>query len=127
MKKLAKRLGIVVLVLGVLYLVYLLFIMPNGFTDREDLATSFIENLADDNACEDYFNSETISICETFQTSLEGHTVEVTNTSMVQGVMDVTLLVDDAEVHFDFYFESYAPSGLRGVLTDEYYLIDSIR
>ena len=75
-KRMAKRLLIIGSIVGVFYVSYLILLKPNGFTTSGDVTKSFIANLEQTSVCEDHFNAETSSICDTIVDSLEGSDVE---------------------------------------------------
>lgn len=121
-----KRLGIMIIIGGIVFLSYTLFVKPNGFTAEQDVVGSFITNIEDAKACEDHFYHETTSICEVLQTEFEGKDVEFTSGRRVQGGMEIVLTVDEIELDFFVTFYDYEPSRLRAFFNDEYYLIDTI-
>jgi hypothetical protein len=121
-----KRFGVFLIVVGVLYGSFMLFVKANGFTTERDVVVSFVANLEDPNVCNDHFVSETESICEVLVTQFEGKEVEFTSGKRTIDGLEVVLTVDDIEVDLLFNFEDYEPSGLRSYLNDEYYLIDTV-
>lgn len=127
MKKIARFFLIVAILAGVLFLAYFFFLRADGFTDREQLVTDYLTNLEVETNCNDYFNPETMSACDNFTTTLDGKTVEIISVEEVGSDVDATIEVDGIEIPFTFTFYEYEPSGLRGILNNEYYLIDTIR
>ena len=126
MKKLIKIVGIIVIVLGVIYGSYLLFVVPNGFTSEEAAVASFITNMDDNNTCSEHFYSETTDICEFLVLELGSKEVEFTSGVKTSEGMDITLTIDTIEVDFEVTFYEYEPSGLRSFFNSEYYLIETI-
>jgi hypothetical protein len=127
MKKLGKRFLIFVGFIGLLYLLYMFFVMPNGYTDKEVLVEDFIAGIGQSDSCETYFNEDTIGVCESFESQLDGKEVSVTDLNQVSSEVEVTLNVDGTDIPFTFYFQANDPGGIRGIFNDAYYLIDSIR
>lgn len=126
MKKLLKRLGIIAILGGTLYVSYLLFIVPNGFDSKEELLTSYIFNINDSDTCDSHFNSETTSICEVLQTEFEDKDVVFDKVFVTTSGLRADLMVDELPIQLDFTFVTYEPSGLRKYFSNEYYLIDTV-
>lgn len=126
MKKLLKRVLIIVGIIGILYLAYMFLVMPNGFISQQAVVASFVNNIEETNVCDEHFNTETTTLCETLQTEFEGKAVEFKSGQVNSSGMNITLLVDETEIEFEVTFTPYEPSGLRKFLNDEYYLIDTI-
>jgi len=112
MKKNLKRLGILGLVVGVLYIGYLFFIMPNGFTTQEGVVASFITNIDSSSACEEHFNKETTDLCEVLQENLDGTDVVFKSGRKTSDGMDIVLTIGENDIDFTVTFLEYSPSRL---------------
>ena len=126
MKKLGKRLLIVVIIVGVLYGAYMLFVMPAGYTDKDQLATDFFTNINDANACDTYFSSETASYCESFTALFEGETVGVSRTVTSGSTIIATVTVGTNSEEFTVSFITKEVTGMKSFFNKEYYYIDII-
>ena len=126
MKKLAKRLGILLGIVGILFVFYLLLVKPNGFKSEEDVIKSFISNYSSSDACDVHWGSETASVCEVFQDGFSDVTLEFVSGRRVVGGMEITVSSGDDELDLMVTFIDYEPSGLRKYLNSDYYLIDNI-
>ncbi len=127
MKKLGKRLFIIIIVGAVLYGAYFLFMKPNGFVSSSAVSESFFSSLSESDVCENHFNSETTDLCTVVVDELDGKTVVVDDVVTSGSETTVTLTVDAVEISFVITCITQEPSGLRGILTNEYYLIDTIK
>lgn len=125
MKKLGKRLLILVGIIGGLYVFYLLFITPNGFTTEQAVVESYILNLNDE-SCSEHFYNDTTEICETFNDIMDGHEVTIDTQRRTSQGYEVTLDVDGTIIPFTFIMYEYTPSGLRSFLNSSYYKIESV-
>lgn len=125
MNKIFKSIVIVVVVGGFLFGFYYLFMRPTGFTTQEDVVSSFVESM-NETDCSIHFTEETTDICTTFVGLFDD--VAFTTTNMEAGTtsVDVTFVVGDVEEVFTFHVVVVEPSGLRGILTKYYYLIDYV-
>ena len=126
MKKLFKRVMILGIVSAVLYGGYFFLVKPNGYTDRSKLVNDFVNSMDVSGSCDEYFNSETVDLCEEFIDELDGKDVVFDSGVMRTGKLEATFLIDDTEVDFVVVFEAYEPSGLRSYFDDYYYKIDYI-
>lgn len=126
MKKLGKRLGIVIIIGVVLYGVYMLFVIPNGYVSEEEALNAFFDGISGETICEDTWNESTLAVCDSLVSQLEGHVIEVIDITKTSTGADIELLVDDVTIEFTATFYEYEPSGLRSFTSDTYYLIESI-
>lgn len=126
MKKFGKRLIIIAIIGVVLYGAYFFFVRPKGFTSRSELAEAYFTNLSDAEACDTYFNPETISFCNTFRAAFSGQTVVVDAVSETASSVTVTISIGDSTDTFTVRFISESVTGLRGFLNPNYYYIDTI-
>lgn len=126
MKKLGKRLLIVLIIAGVLYGAYMLFVMPAGYTDRGQLASDFFTNMNDADACETYFGTETRSYCSSFVDLFSGETVTVKRTVNSGNNIIATIAVGSTEEEFVVSFVSEEVTGIKRFFNSSYYYIDII-
>jgi len=128
MRKLLRLGIIVVIVAGVLYVGYLVFVNPRGFTNKETLVESFIDNINSSDVCEKHFNEETLSYCEDFVGLFEGNSVVITEIDTNGSNVVFSLMIDDNvnEIEFTASFVSEEVTGLKSFFNKEYLLIDYI-
>ena len=126
MKKFGKILLIIVVIGGVLYGSYMFFLMPKGFVSETEVTQSFLDNIKTTTVCEEHFNPETISLCETFTTGLADSEIIVVSIVKLGDTMHVTLSVGDTSESFVFSFLEIDNSGVNGFLNKTYYKIDLI-
>ena len=127
LKKLLKMIIIFAVITGMVYLFYITIMMPRGYKDTSLLVEDYIANLDSENACAEYFNPETKDVCTTFQASLEGETITISDEVTVDGDLLVTLSVNDNQETFLFTFISVEESGIRAFFNSSYYYIDTIQ
>ena len=124
--KLRNLLFIVIIIAGVGYAAYYVFMVPGGFTDKEELVNSYFENIQSDTLCEDHFNTETEDYCLSFQLLIEDKTIEVTTLTKSGDNYLVTVLVANEEMQFDVSFIEIEVTGLKSFMNSTYYSIDII-
>lgn len=127
MKKLGKRLLIVAIIGGLLYLGYLFFVMPSGYTDRAQLTEDFFTNMNASDACDTYFNPETTSHCASFVALFEGETLTVEDTVPTSRTVTVTVDVGGNTASFEVSFVEEEVTGIKGFFNPVYYKIDIIQ
>lgn len=126
MKKIG-RFFIIILVLGAIgYGFYMIFVMPKGFVNKENLAQSYFENISSSRLCEEYYNPETLSNCETIKAQFSGETLIVSNISSFGDTVTITLTIGESDETFDVTFIEEENSGLKGIFNKKYYYIDII-
>lgn len=126
MKKLKKWVIRILIIGGLGYAVFMIFVNPSGFTSEQDVLTSFIANIDSKNACENHFTTETQSACEVFVTTLDGHTVSIDDMSSSALEMEVVLEIDGTTESFVVTFQKVPVTGLKRFLNSDYYYIDMI-
>ncbi len=124
MKKFGKRVLIFVGIIGVLYAVYMLMVMPGGYVDKNDLVNGYVDNLNSSDVCLDHFNEETQGHCAAMTELLKDHTVVVTSTVTSGDTLIVYLTVDGSEVDFVVSFVEVEVTGIKSVFNKTYILID---
>jgi hypothetical protein len=125
MAKLGKIFFIIVVIGVVLYVVYLFGMMPSDNNNPVTLTTSFLDNITDDGVCESHFNPNTVSLCETFQTTLG--TTSFTHSEVGSGdEVVVTITIGSNEDTFTFSFIEEENTSLNRFLNPTTYLIDII-
>lgn len=127
MKKFGKRLIVVAVIGGLLYLGYLLFVMPSGYTERDQLAEDFFLNMNAADACDTYFNPETVSHCASFVTLFDGETLTVEDTVPTSRTVIVTVDVGGNTASFEVSFVEEEVGGIKGFFNPVYYKIDIIQ
>lgn len=124
--KLGKLLIIIVIIGGLGYIAFLVFMNPSGFTNKEDLIKGYFNNISSESACEDHFNSETLNFCDNFQNLIETRTIEITDLLQNGDNYKATVLIDDVEIEFIITFIEIEVTGLKSFLNTTYYEIDFI-
>ena len=127
LKKLLRMIIILILISGAVYTFYLTIMMPRGYKDEMLLVDDFIKDIAVESACDDYFNNETKDLCTSFQTSLEGETVTVSEFITVNDGLRVTLTIGENSDTFTFTFVEVEETGLRAFFNSSYYYIDTVQ
>ena len=123
MKKLLKKVGIIIIVVGVLFGVYTLFVAPNGYTSEEEVVTDFFMNINSPTVCEETWYEDTQAVCEFLVTELGDKEIVITETvDSVDGML-IRLTADSTELEFYATFDEYSPTGLRSIMNDTYYKI----
>ena len=126
MKKVG-RLLIIIIVLGAIgYGFYMIFVMPKGFVNKEDLAQSYFENISSSTLCEKHYSPETLSNCEEVKQSFSGETITVSNVSSFGDTVTVTITLGDNDETFDVTFIKEDNSGIKAIFNKAYYFIDTI-
>ncbi len=126
MSKLFKPLLVIVVLGALVFAFYYLLMRPAGFTTEESVVEAFLADL-DESNCEDYFIEETQDVCIQFVSLLEGEVVAITDVTNSGGTVTVDLTINDLEVTFVFEVVSVSPTGLKGILTKNYYYIDTVQ
>lgn len=120
------RFFIIIIILGVLLGgFYYLFMRPAHYTDQNILVTAYLSDF-DNEHCNRYFIEETEDICINFNDLLVDQEFTVSDVSSTGNEVTVTLTLNDVETTFTFLIETVEVTGLRGILTEEYYFIDTI-
>jgi hypothetical protein len=125
MAKLGKRLFIIVIIGVVLYVVYLFGVMPSENNSPVTLTTSFLDNITDDGVCESHFNPNTLSLCETFQTTMGSTTFTHSEVASGEEVV-ATITVGTNEETFTFSFIEEENTSLNRFFNPTIYFIDII-
>ena len=124
MKKFGKRLLIVIGFLGVLYVAYMVFMMPSGFVNKTDVVNSYISNLSSADVCEQHFNEETQDHCASMTGQLKDHVVVVTSIAASGDNLILTITVDGTVMVFEVSFVVVEVTGLKSFFNKTYYYID---
>lgn len=127
MKKVGKWVLIFVIIVGVLYGAFMLFINPSGYTNREDLARDFFTDIHSAQACSKYFSVETADYCETFTDLFIGETLTVDSVSSTVNKVTVTISINGNSDSFDVTFVELDVHGVKGFFHNVYYRIDVIQ
>ena len=127
MKKLGRRLLILLIIGGVLYGAYYFFVRPTGFTSKSELARSYFTSIHEPTVCEDHFQVETVSFCETFASLFDGETLVIDSVTETSQTANVTITIDDTTETFEVSFIRTTVTGLRGFLNGYTYTIDTIQ
>ncbi|KFZ26146.1 MAG: hypothetical protein KQ78_01642 [Candidatus Izimaplasma bacterium HR2] len=126
LNKLKKLLILIVVISGVGYGGFLVFVTPAGFTDKEVLINSYFTNIQSEEVCTDHFNSETTDFCLNFQTLLDDKTLEIASLTKNGENYIVIVTVDDVDIEFDVSFIEIEVTGVKSFLNNIYYKIDII-
>ena len=126
LKKLRKLLIIFVVLGGLGYIAFLVFVNPSGFTDKEELVNSYFDNIQSSDVCDEHFNPETVDFCTSFKTLLDGRTLEITDLSKNGDQYELTILIDSVETEFIVSFIEIPVTGLKSFMNGTYYKIDFI-
>lgn len=124
MKKFGKRLLIFIGFLGVLYVCYMVFMMPSGFVNKTDVVNSYITNLSTADVCEKHFNEETQAHCESMTGQLKDHVVVVSSIAASGDNLILTITVDGTIMVFEVSFVAVEVTGVKGFFNKTYYYID---
>ena len=125
MSKILKIGGIIIVIGAALYLFFILFVSPQPINDKEILTRTFIDNVADAEVCNDYFNPETINLCTTFSTLMATEDYEYQLASLGDDIL--VIFSDDTDtVTFKFTFIEEPNSGISGFFHKVNYYIDTI-
>lgn len=124
--KLRKILIIIFIVVAIVYVLFLVFYKPNGFTDKEGLVNSYFKNITNESVCDDHFNPETADFCEYFQFSSQDKTIEIMSLTADGDNYLVVILLNTREVELVVSFIEIEVAGLKSFLNKTYYLIDLI-
>lgn len=104
----------------------MLFVMPSGYTDKDQLVTDFFTNMDSSDACETYFGDETRSYCDTFVQLFDGETVTVKRTVTSGSTIIATIEVGSNEEEFIVTFVSKDVTNYKRFFNSSYYYIDTI-
>jgi len=126
MKKLRKRLIIILVLAGVLYGGYMLFINPSGYKDETELTQDFFKDIHSSTACDTYFNPETITYCESFTALFDGQTVVIDTVSTTPAGATVTITVGTTSTTFFVTFVETPVTGIKRFFNKTYITIDLI-
>lgn len=126
LKKLKKLLIIVVVIAGVGYVSFLVFVNPAGFVDKEELINSYFDNIKSDDLCDNHFNPETKDFCISFTNLMDSRVIEVIDLTINGDNYVVTISIDGTEGEFDITFIEIEVTGLKSFLNKTYYKIDLI-
>lgn len=126
MKKKLRLIGVVLASLVLLYLIFTVFLGPDGFTKKEDLVRSYISSISDTNVCIEHFNEETTDSCTFFSNALSDEEISIESISITGDEAIVVLSVNENFTTFSFIFISSEVTGVKGMLYTNYYLIDYI-
>ncbi len=126
LNKLKKLLIMIVVISGVGYGGFIVFVTPAGFTDKEELINSYFDNIESDDLCDDHFNSETNDFCISFTNLLDSREIEVIDLTKNGDDYIVTISIDGTEGEFDITFVEIEVTGLKSFLNKIYYKIDLI-
>jgi len=124
--KLRNLLFGLIIIAGVGYAVYFVFIIPAGFTDKEELINSYFTNIQSESLCEDHFNPETEDFCLNLQILIENRTLVVTTLTKDGDNYLATVSVDGVDNIFEISFIEVEVTGLKSFMNSTYYLIDLI-
>ena len=124
--KLRNFLFVVIIIAGIGYGVYYVFMIPGGFTDKEELVSSYFDNIQSESLCVDHFNTETEDFCTNFQAVIEDKTLEITDLTKSGDNYLVTITVDTEEMEFEVSFIEIEVTGLKSFMNSTYYYIDII-
>ena len=122
--KLRNLLFVVIIIAGIGYGVYYVFVIPSGFTDKEELLNSYFDNFETESSCENHYNPETEDFCINFQNSNGTRTLEVTDLTKNGDDYVVNVLVGGVETEFNFTFIEVEVTGVKSFMNSTYYLID---
>lgn len=126
MKK-ALKIGLIIVgVIGVLYLVYIFFMMPSTENSPQDLAKDYFENIDQTDICDTHFNPDTKSFCTQFQDLFTDQDVVVESTEISGGNVVITIAIGDNSEEFVVTFIAEDVSGIKGIFNSKTYLIDTI-
>ncbi len=125
MKRLKKLLRLIIII-GILFFAYKLFFTPVGYTNDVKLANDFFVNISDNNACDNYFSSETQDLCTAFQDMLSTETFDVTSVVSKNQTVLVTITNGDSTVTYTLHFTRIEATGPSHYIFPYYYLIDYI-
>ena len=126
LNKLKKLLIMIVVISGVGYGGFLVFVTPAGFTDKELLINSYFTNIQSEEVCTDHFNAETTDFCLNFQTLVDNKTLEITSLIQNQDDYRVIILIGGVETEFDITFIEIEVTGVKSFVNKTYYKIDII-
>jgi hypothetical protein len=126
MKKWGRRL-LVLLILAVLgYGSWFVFLRPLGYTDRIELTERFFASPGEAGICEETFQAETVSLCETFGAGLADLDYTIASTREIGSTVTITLTSTTGDVTFTVTFVETPTTGARRYLNPVYYQIDTI-
>lgn len=125
MNKFFKLILTIIILLGLAATFYFLFMRPSGFTDQETLVSEYLINI-DSEKCDTYFIEETQDICINFSDLLSEQVYTVDSLESSANEVTVTFTLNDVETTFIFVITTEEVTGIKGILTDKYYYIDTI-
>ena len=120
------KITIIIVAIGIVgYGFFLLFVSPDTNNSKTTLTASYFDKVTDDSVCEDHFNTETVSFCETFTDELS--TATFTHSEALVGVnVAVTITIGDNEDIFIVTFVEEENTGVSGFFHKTNYAIDTI-
>lgn len=107
-------------------IVYNTYIKPSGFETGNEITSSFITNIKENDVCDTHFTSESKASCIAFTDALLEDTVSIKNSTWQSSNLIVVLDINGNEGSFEFHFQVTKNSGLEGIFNSEYYLIEHI-
>lgn len=125
MRKLGKFLLVIVVLGGIGYGVFTFFLSPTVNNDKLTLTASFLDNITDATVCESHFNPNTISLCESFQTTMGSTSFTHTEVAAGSNVVS-TITISGNDESFTFSFIEEENTGLGAFLNATNYYIDLI-
>ena len=124
--KLRKIFIILIILAGLGYSVYFIFIIPAGFNDKETLVESYFENIRSSDVCDEHFNSESEVYCLGFTDLMDGKTLVISDLGPNGDNLTLNIVVDDVDMEFTVSFVEIEVSGVKSFMNKTYYLIDII-
>ncbi|MEC9485800.1 MAG: hypothetical protein UMR38_08055 [Candidatus Izemoplasma sp.] len=129
LKKIIKRVFILLIIGGALYGFYAYASTPAGFISKDTLVESYFTSLDETTVCDRHFNEETQTVCDVIKAELENETITVSEIVDISGsdAVEVTLASDGHSETFIVSFKTVNESGIKGLIHDQYYIIDTIQ
>lgn len=125
--KIVKKLFVVILILAVIGGgVYYFFVRATGFSSKGDLVNGFIENIKQDDVCDEYFTKDSNSICLDFVAAVGENQLIVKSVTPSSDGATVVLINGENQSAFTFHMSTTKNNGLKAIFNKEYYLIDYI-
>lgn len=126
MKRWGRRLLVLLILGGIGYGSWFLFLRPTGFTNQVELTEHFFTFAANDGICEETFDAETMALCESFRPQLAQHSYTIESVRSFGSQVTITLTSDAGDVSFTVTFQETPTTGVRRYLHPVYYTIDTI-
>lgn len=104
--------------------VYFLFMQPTGYTDSKSVVTAFMNDM-DSTNCDAFFMEETIDICTNLTDVFEDVEFTINSIEASSNEVTVTITINEVETSLIFTTIAVEVTGLQGVLTDNYFYIDT--